>query len=180
MNVLGIDASLNGTGLCLSLAVPGIKKREYRTGLCKFQSGGDPFRKWKEIVSKVLAFSDEAQLILIEDYAYGAHSSSTTVLAELGGIIRWELRKQGREFTIVSSSVIKKFLTGKGSGPKNVLLKDVYRLYRMNFDDDNLADSFALAKVGEAYLGEHYEPLFEYQLEAIKTMKKNLPVKAWE
>lgn len=182
MNVLGVDASLNGTGLCR--AVGGV----YQTTVVQLKAGGDRFPKWVQVLHEIMNKVQMIDLVIIEDYAYAQHSTSVTALAELGGVIRWELSKAHKEMLIVTSSQVKKFATGKGIAPKNVILKEVYRRYKQDFNDDNAADAFILAKIGQAVLGEQQEPLTQFQADVIRGIHKNFditkfvpsPVPNWE
>lgn len=42
--------------------------------------------------------------------------------------------------------VIKKFITGKGNAKKELILKEVYKKYKFDTTDNNIADAFAIAK----------------------------------
>lgn len=45
---------------------------------------------------------------------------------------------------------LKKFITGKGNSKKQIIIQQVYKKYGVEFEDDNLADAFVLAKMAEA------------------------------
>lgn len=56
--------------------------------------------------------------IYIENYSYTGHSSSTHILAEGCGILKWKLWRDGYVVTPLSVSQIKKFGSGKGNATK--------------------------------------------------------------
>jgi crossover junction endodeoxyribonuclease RuvC len=92
--------------------------------------------------------------------SYGSRGSSVFQIAGLNHIVRWWLYRQGYKWLDVPPSVVKKFATGKGNSPKSVMIKAVYKKWGFDVSDDNLADSYALARFHRAYLaGDEPHPL---------------------
>jgi len=54
------------------------------------------------------------------------------------------------EITAYTPTELKKFITGKGNAKKQIIIQQVYKKYGIEFEDDNLADAFVLAKMAEA------------------------------
>jgi hypothetical protein len=73
------------------------------------------------------------------------------MLGELGGVVKVELRNldflnDGKYPMIVPPTVLKKYVTGRGTGvQKAQILLQVYKKWGVEFPDDNAADSFGLA-----------------------------------
>ena len=79
----------------------------------------------------------------------------------------------------VAPSAAKKFLTGKGTADKNVMIRDVFRRFLGNdgkpivVDDDNVADAICFVHIGRALL-DTYETKFKYQQDVIRELRKTL------
>lgn len=165
--IVGLDLSLNGTGICVSGGT--VSKSGDYVGRSKSEGilhldgyifrevvhkgASSRFQKWTRICEAVIAYTFEADEIYIEDYAYGTRGSATTVLAEVGGIVRYHLARAGLHYRVVGPQTLKKFVTGKGNVKKDIVLKEIYRRWGMNLNSNNLGDAFGLAKLGEALAG---------------------------
>ncbi len=57
-------------------------------------------------------------LVGVEGYAYHMQSSSVTVLAELGGVMRNKLLRAGLRFAEISPTTVKRWFTGSGAADK--------------------------------------------------------------
>lgn len=91
--------------------------------------------------------------VSMEGYAFGSQMSN--MLGELGGMVKMTLKDDfGVYPLIVPPTSLKKYVTGKGNTQKNQMLMHVYKKWDVEFDDDNAADSYALARLvaGEASL----------------------------
>jgi Holliday junction resolvasome RuvABC endonuclease subunit len=60
-------------------------------------------------------------LVAVEAYAFHKQSSSVTVLAELGGVMRNKLHRAGLQFVELSPTTIKRWFTGSGSADKQMM-----------------------------------------------------------
>jgi hypothetical protein len=69
---------------------------------------------------------------------------------------------------IVAPQQLKKFTTGKGNAPKDIMTKEVLKRWGYDTNDTNLADAYALARVAYAQAAEPAMPGF--QLEVIKAL----------
>lgn len=120
-----------------------------------------------------------AQHIAMEGYAAGSKFGREQA-GELGATVKrrlWsyyiDMGKVGYP-TIVAPTQVKKWITGKGAGvDKNVVIKEVYKRYGVDFDDDNLADAFVLAQIAKAV--SEYQlygviPELAYQHEIVKAL----------
>ena len=56
---------------------------------------------------------------------------------------------------LVTPSQLKKFVTGKGNADKNVVMKEVYKRFHIDTDDDNTADAVVLGHIGLALTGAY-------------------------
>jgi hypothetical protein len=80
-------------------------------------------------------------------------------LGELGGVTRLALYNLKIPYVLVPPATLKKFITGKGNSPKNIMLKEIFKRFAMDFDDDNVADAYSLAQLGRAITGTNERPL---------------------
>lgn len=95
--------------------------------------------------------------VAIEGYAMGARGDITH-LAELGGILRLELYRRKVNLIEVPPTVLKKHITGKGNGKKELVLKELYKQYGVDLDSNDEADAAALAIIAT----EFYEEPFHF------------------
>ena len=68
-------------------------------------------------------------------------------------MLRREFRNAGIVYQEVAPTQAKKFLTGKGNCDKNLILKEVFKRYHIDVDDDNVADAVNFNMIGRALLG---------------------------
>ena len=63
--------------------------------------------------------------------------------------LRIFLFKKKVNYKIIAPGTLKKFVCGKGKGhaKKNLMLLKVYKNWGIEFDDDNLADAYSLARM---------------------------------
>lgn len=98
----------------------------------------------------------------MEGYSYGAQMAH--MAGELGATVKHELAVWGYDKPdykyplIVPPSVLKKYVTGKGTGvQKNQILLNIYKKWGVEFNDDNAADSYALARMAAGMADLEYE-----------------------
>lgn len=171
--ITGLDLSLNRTGWAVTDSVKaigisyGIFDSEDRHGAHRLAhirnlvkqlvvSGGDP----------------ERNLILIENYAFGK-TNQAHQMGELGGVIRLMLFEEGYEFFVIPPTRLKKFLTGKGVADKNIILKEVFKRWKFDVDDDNVADALVLMQLGLALVGK-LENTTAFQEAVVQEVLKDL------
>lgn len=148
--VVGIDPSYTGFAL---VALDG----ETIVDRVVIVTKPDPCRprRLNTIRSKCLTFLDGTQpsLVAIEGYAHGA-KFGREMAGGLGEFIRHALWSNGYDYVDVQPHTLKKYVTGKGSGKKEMMLREVYR--RWNFDavDNNDADAYGLARLAQAFAAD--------------------------
>lgn len=87
-------------------------------------------------------------LVVVEDYAYNAHSRATTVLAEVRGVVLLALHQAGSWVVTTPSSVRQKIATGKGNARKAVVMDAARRYLGYEGDSDDEADALWLQQIG--------------------------------
>ena len=160
---LGIDLSLTSTGF-VKLENGKIIKQD----LTKTKPSGDDVVKGLERLLEIVnsVNLDDVSIAVVEGLAFMARNTSALVqLSGLNYLMREKLYYKHIPFTIVAPTTLKKFATGKGNSPKDSILLEIYKRYGISFQNDNLADAYILARIGEALLGE--QKITKFQQEVI-------------
>lgn len=166
MNIFAIDLSIRATGLamlstdgdgdaltpedlpCTSRLICDIHGMRYQGGLA-IRTSQDRLAQTEDILLPVLSWAMHAHQVIIEEYSFGSMSSSTDLIHELGGVIKYHLRKLGQAPVEISPKSVKKFIAGNGNADKDVMLACVQKM-GMPILDHNMADAFGLARFGHA------------------------------
>ncbi len=176
--IMGIDPSLTSTGIIVlrdsNVELAETTKNRPELGTLERVKA---IRTVIDDIINYLATKEEEwqspDLIVIEGFSYGSKGQKLFEIAYLGWRIREDLESlkalYGIPWIEASPSQLKKFATGKGEGDKAIILQQVYKRWGIEFKDNNQADAFVLAKIGEAYLGG--EGLTSFQQEVITSLK---------
>jgi Holliday junction resolvasome RuvABC endonuclease subunit len=145
---VGVDQSYSG------FSITAIDKDgNYYTEVKKIEGDGvERLHKSREFL---LGFLNRyvVEAVAIEGYAFG--SQMANMAGELGGMIRLALfdtyrfdNKTAALPLVVPPTSLKKYIAGKGTGiKKNQILLAVYKKWNVEFNDDNAADSYGLARI---------------------------------
>jgi len=74
-------------------------------------------------------------------------SHAALKLGELAGAVKLEAHTHGSYPLQVPPMTLKKFAAGKGNAKKQEMLLQMYKRWKVEFSDDNAADSYALARL---------------------------------
>lgn len=147
--VLGLDLSLTGTGWFVTTEAGsrgfGVIGTTKTLGMERIQTIRDYIKN--EIVGK---FGNP--FVVVEGYALGAKGHQHEI-GEMGGVVKMYLYETGIPLVIVPPTVVKRFACGMGNAQKNVIMKEVYKRWDFDTNDDNIADAFVLNKIGEVMFG---------------------------
>ena len=85
--------------------------------------------------------------VVMEGYAYS--STRAHMAGELGAIVKrwWVTTYPDVPLLVASPTSLKKYVTGTGTAKKQQILLGVYKRWGVEFHDDNLADSYGLARM---------------------------------
>lgn len=89
--------------------------------------------------------------IHIEDFAYSKNSNSAHKLIGLHYYIRTQFYACKVKFEIIKSTTLKKFVLGKKNkkgAKKDLMILHIYKRWNQEFNNDDMADAFALAQYG--------------------------------
>ncbi len=92
-------------------------------------------------------------LVMIEDYAF-AFKGAGIPLVEVGGCLRYFLWQENMKVLDgVAPTTLKKFATGRGDVPKDIMIKEIYKRFGFDTDDNDIADAAWLVYFGAAVEG---------------------------
>lgn len=137
----GIDQSYSNTGI----VILDNKGNVFKTLTWKTKEKDNIKRLaefYKNIQDLISQFKDT--IYAMEGYSYSKFNMA--ILGELGGVIKLAFYHSGIPITIYQPTVVKKFMCGTGNAKKELMLKQVYKKFGFDTDDDNLADAFAIAR----------------------------------
>lgn len=175
MKVLGVDLSMTGTGVALlddgeMLYSKTIKSKK------DGDTPTDELRRLVKITEEVMVHVDEwdeIDVVVLEGIAFMAKSTALAQLSGLTYMVRAEIDKRNIPFLIVAPTTLKKFITGKGNSPKDIMMLETYKMYGESILDNNACDAYALAQVGLAVLGQT-KKIPVYQKEVVKLINKQI------
>lgn len=167
---IGIDQSYSGFGLTiLNVDNPD----EYLTIVFKAEQMHIDRLVWvQEKLSELLekpTYHAKSVTVAMEGYAFG--TTMAHMLGELGAIVKLTCYNEldgyeGKYPYIIPPTTLKKYITGKGTGvQKNQILLNVYKKWGVEFNDDNAADSYALAMLAAG------KGTLAYELEILEKIK---------
>ncbi len=149
--VIGIDASLTGTGVAV------IKDGEFITSyrIVPKKKGVERLIEVERCLLGIL-FNHKADLVCLEDYAY-SKAGHAHQMGELGGVLRVMFHGTKLPWIVIGTGQLKKFVTGKGNGKKDLILMNVFKKWGLQFGNSDEADAFGLAKIGSYLAGDILE-----------------------
>lgn len=170
--VVGIDASLTNTGIVI-YDTEALGPCCWSTVIASKQDGAS---RLIEIREQVRDATRGADMVVIEGYAYSM-ANQAHQLGELGGVLRVLFHEIGVKFTVVEPHQLKKFATGTGNAPKELILQQVLKRFGTEFKTSHEADAYVLARIGAALLG-HVQGLTALQLSVVDEVRSGKARKA--
>jgi crossover junction endodeoxyribonuclease RuvC len=148
--VLGIDPSL--TGFAVTAISPDTWRFEawlYRSKQRGVERLLD-IRNWlAETMTRLVEHDFVILDVAVEDTVVASYSA--TSMGELSGMVRMfcaENLEGSAQYPLkVPPTVVKKYATDRGNAKKNEVLLAVFKKWGVEFRDDNLADSYVLARI---------------------------------
>lgn len=142
---VGMDPSYNGFAIVVLDKDANIIEQKL------FGSNSD-----KEIEDRLLELEQEFKFVpniiclhsvCIEGPSYSSNGAFILQMGALHFMIRLLLKKRGVDYKIIAPGTLKKFVTGDGRAKKDLMLLKVYKKWGVEFNDDNLADAYGLARL---------------------------------
>lgn len=175
---VGIDLSLTGTGFCLKHG-PDLSMETIKTTPKTAENDLERLRYIRKHIMERIP--TDTAIACIEDFFVPHRATQINAAKGLimaGTLTRIAMLELGLPFVIVSPGQLKKFATGKGNGPKGIVIREIYKRWGVNAKDDNQADACVLAHMAETIhrisRGEDLE-LHKYQQDTIDKVIKERP-----
>lgn len=141
--VIGLDLSLTGTGYVV-LDSTGVVLDH---GTIKTKVFGmERLQFIKAQVASLLSIYEPLSAC-VEGYSMGSRAGQAFNIGELGGVIKLMLHMNKIPYTDVPPTVLKKFVTGKGTAMKDEIMLHVYKKWGWTAPDNNQADAYGLARM---------------------------------
>lgn len=144
---LGLDLSLTSTGAVIWNGRRVLAAVRIATN----PAMGDDETRIDHISRSIISIVKKHRpaVAVIENYAYNRPFQMAR-LGELGGVVKYRLRRTGVIVHTVPNSTSKKFLTDNGKASKQQMVTAARAYFEV--DSDDIAEAFGLAKFGV----EHY------------------------
>lgn len=185
-NLIGIDYSITEPGICFTYGEE-YECISYKTPPhTKYSHRIKRFSHYANLLIKKIPYTPSEPLkspntiIMMEDYAAGGQGK-TNEIAEATGILKYKLYNSGfnitNNFLLCSIQHLKMFCSTSGAAKKELILKDVYKRWGFDTNNNNEADAFVLWKILKAMFDPD-EKITEYQKGILKKIRiYNAPTK---
>jgi len=169
-SILGLDPSLTNLGFA---SISSKSKTEIsipEVGTISLKSKSTDRLKHFVSILPYLLLKYMPNVVVVEDYAYGASNKSHQI-GELGGLVRLVIAEYSEvinQFCLsifLSPTQVKKFATGVGNSKKNIMLMHMFKQFGIELKDDNQADAFYLAAMGSL---KTYKSLLGHKLKDLE------------
>ena len=169
---IGIDQSLTGFALTvMSVAEP----TKHLTWVYKSPYFGIErlvdIRQW--LIDTINYIEEELELDVLDIAMEGTvlQSQAALVLGELSAAVRlaiYDMFDDHRKYPLkVPPMTLKKYAAGKGNAKKQEMLLQIYKRWGLEFNDDNAADAYALARlVSKTHINEVEKAVVEQMSDA--------------
>lgn len=163
--VIGIDPSLTALGLAIIDSAPAGGIHSYQLGVLKSKKQGDTWadvqRRIDQIVKQVRPILQSfPSLLVMESPAFSSTSGASHDRSWLWGRLYDEAVAAGVPVVTFVPQQIKIYATGKGTADKDVVVAASVRRWPNieGLDNNNAADAWNLATMGERLLDHPVEP----------------------
>jgi len=162
--VVGLDPSLSGTGLAfvrmlaepdvLTITSPPVPNAKYPPTMARLR------KIVREVLAAVAVHRLEGDIVVV--VMEGPAFASTTGLAHVRGGLWWLLYHMLEKdclMVVIEPSKLKRYVTGKGNAPKEVMFATTVRNFpRVGIMNNNESDALGLACMAARELGIPQEP----------------------
>lgn len=151
----GIDPSFAGTAIViLNEDYTLVEEIKFTTKKEKDKSTEEKMIYMSHVIKEFISkYGKDEIMFNIEDIAFGATGQGSAQQAALNYAIRALLFEMGYKYTSVPPSSVKKHISGNGNAKKELMLKEVYKRWNIDYDDNDLCDAYCIAR----YLIDKYK-----------------------
>lgn len=145
LRIMGLDLSVNGTGVCLAdgstLRIPG-----------KSKDGDARLTRIRDHI-RLGARTNHTRLVVIEGMGGHYPGNAQTSLAQVHGVVKVELMDLGIPYAIIPQSSLKLFATGRGGADKAAMARGAAKHGEVEFASDDECDAWWLYQAGMMHYG---------------------------
>ena len=145
MKIIGLDLSINGTGVCLP-------DHTTYTIKCNTSQGDNRLTIIRDRIDADLVGVD---LAVLEDLPTKLQANASKALGLVQGAVRMTLLDAKVPYAVISPNTLKKFATGRGNCDKAAMILAAYKRSGIEFKDDNQCDAWWLHLAGLDHYGDH-------------------------
>jgi Holliday junction resolvasome RuvABC endonuclease subunit len=148
MIYIGIDPSYSSTGLIhLNEEAKIIKQETIKVNKKGTNTVWRLIKVKEKLIDPIIALHrSELIKVCMEGPSYNSRGSYVLQMGALNYMIRYWLENEGINYTVRTPNELKKFVTGKGNCKKDLILLKVFKKWGEEFDCDDLADAYGLAR----------------------------------
>ncbi len=142
---VGLDPSYNEFGLIVLDKDAKILEQKIITSDSKLEADERIIQLEKEFkfIPNIVGLNS----VYIEGPSYSSNGKFILQMGALHFYLRIFLIKHKIDFNIIAPGTLKKFVTGSGQCKKELILLKVFKKWGEEFDNNNLADAFSLARM---------------------------------
>lgn len=163
--VIGLDMSANSTGVVVLRGTQLELAQLIQPGC----TGPERLHEIYLALKSIAVAHGPFEIAVREDYAVGA-TNRPYLLGEVGGIAQVAVFSHTARIAHCAPKSLKKFATGNASASKGEVMDAVERRYGFCTIHDDLADAYALARVGLCLIGLE-TPTDRAALEALEVLR---------
>ena len=153
--IVGLDLSLTAAGVATHTGPLAMKPPKNCVGVHRLAW-------YRSVLGDIY---NDADLVVVEEYAFSRANAHSHEIGELGGVIRLDLHDSGIPFVAVNPSCLKKFATGKGNAGKDDMVATAAR-NGCPVNDNNAVDAWWLRQMALYAYGDADIPGTAYRAAA--------------
>lgn len=146
--IIGIDPSLNASGIAVLKYTRDFEPEFVHKQLIKCKSKMGDVGRLIYIIDCIgdIINNYVDPHIAIEGLSFGARGKGMLQLAGLNYGIQMFLSRKYLKHVLIPPTVMKKFVTGKGNSPKDIVMVKAFKKWGVEFSDNNICDAYCLAR----------------------------------
>lgn len=148
---IGLDPSLSATGLVVLRHQEELLKQAIISSNNNYSMDQRLQFLVENVRSHIMTYPPDQTRVRIEGLAFSA-LGKIAELAALHYMLRAMLIGEQLSFSVIPPSAWKKYALGSGNAKKDLLLKMVFKKWKLDVDDDNVAVAYCLARMPESAL----------------------------
>jgi len=142
---VGLDPSYNEFGLIILDQKANIIEQKILTSNSKIDADERimQLEKGFKFIPNICGLNS----VYIEGPAFSSKGQFVLQMGALHYYLRIFLLKNKVNFKVIAPGTLKKFVTGTGKGKKELILLKTFKKWNVEFDNNNLADAYGLARM---------------------------------